>query len=94
MLNKRRRFEAFLRNHSPYEPKCKRMKGNPRSWYICEKTKEWHDDQCLGCRHNLITEYRKGMDYRRGGRFYYCCYPRVVNETDEYGNIQVPSIRN
>lgn len=62
MLNKRRRFEAFLRNHSPYEPKCKRMKGNPRSWYICEKTKEWHDDQCLGCRHNLITEYRKGMD--------------------------------
>lgn len=21
-------------------------------------------------------------------------YPRVVNETDEYGNIQVPSIRN
>lgn len=94
MLNKRRRFEAFLRNHSPYEPKCKRMKGNPRSWYICEKTKEWHDDQCLGCRHNLITEYRKGTDYRRGGRFYYCCYPRVVNETDEYGNIQVPSIRN
>ena len=94
MLNKRRRFEAFLRDHSPYEPKCKRMKGNPRSWYICEKTKEWHDDQCLGCRHNLITEYRKGTDYRRGGRFYYCCYPRVVNETDEYGNIQVPSIRN
>lgn len=87
MLNKRRRFEAFLRNHSPYEPKCKRMKGNPRSWYICEKTKEWHDDQCLGCRHNLITEYRKGTDYRRGGRFYYCCYPRVVNETDEYGKI-------
>lgn len=82
MLNKRRRFEAFLRNHSPYEPKCKRMKGNPRSWYICEKTKEWHDDQCLGCRHNLITEYRKGTDYRRGGRFYYCDHYHPIHLED------------
>lgn len=91
MLNKRKRFWAFLRAHRPYEPKCGRIKGNPRSWYICERTKDWHEGRCKECQHNLISEYRKGTDYRKGGLFFYCCYPRIVHDNLEAEG--VPSIR-
>ncbi len=93
LLNKRKRFDAFLRDHRPYEPKCSRIKGNPRDWYICPKTHNWHNNQCRECRHNLICEYRKGTDYRKGGLFFYCCYPRAVNEVNKQGDCWVPSIQ-
>ena len=93
LLNKRKRFEAFLRDHRPYEPKCGRVKGNPRDWYICPKTQDWHNGQCKECRHNLINEFRKSTAYKKGGLFFYCCYPRVTNEPDEHGECRVPSIR-
>ena len=34
LLSKRKRFDAFLRDNQPYAPKCSRIKGNPRDWYI------------------------------------------------------------
>lgn len=37
LLSKRKRFDAFLRDNQPYAPKCSRIKGNPRDWYICPK---------------------------------------------------------
>lgn len=93
LLNKRKRFDAFLRDHRPYEPKCSRIKGFPRDWYICPKTRDWHNDLCKECRHNLICEYRKGTDYRKGGLFFYCCYPRALNKVNEQGYCWVPSIQ-
>jgi len=93
LLNKRKRFEVFLQEHLPYNPKCGHIKGRPRSWYICPKTKDWHNLACKGCQHNLISEYRKGTSLRQGGLFFYCCYPQVANEVDENGEIRVPSIR-
>ena len=42
LLSKRKRFDAFLRDNQPYAPKCSRIKGNPRDWYICPKTHDWH----------------------------------------------------
>ena len=93
MLNKWERFNDFLQDYRPYRPKCGRIKGNPRDWYICPKTNDWHNSHCKECQHNLINEYRKSTGYKKGGLFFYCCYPRVLNEPDEYGNIQVASIR-
>lgn len=93
MLNKRKRFDAFLRDHRPYDPKCSRIKGNPRDWYMCPKSHDWHNNQCRECRYNLINEFRKGNDYRQGGLFFYCAYPRIIHEPDEYGEVHLPSIR-
>ena len=59
LLNKRKRFDAFLRDHRPYEPKCSRIKGNPRDWYISPKTHDWHNNRCRECQNNLINEFRK-----------------------------------
>lgn len=54
LLSKRKRFDAFLRDNQPYAPKCSRIKGNPRDWYICPKTHDWHNNQCRECQNNLI----------------------------------------
>lgn len=93
LLNKRQRFDAFLRDHRPFEQKCNRVKGNPRDWYICPKTNDWHDGRCRECQHNIINEFRKGTDYRRGGLFFYCSYPRTCHKANEYGEVCIPSIR-
>ena len=93
LLNKRKRFDAFLRDHSPYEPKCSRVKGNPRDWYMCPITHDWHNSHCKECQHNLINEYRKGTAYRKGGLFFYCTYPRTPHVADEFGELRIPSIR-
>lgn len=63
LLSKRKRFDAFLRDNQPYAPKCSRIKGNPRDWYICPKTHDWHNNQCRECQNNLINEFRTGTDY-------------------------------
>jgi hypothetical protein len=70
-LNKWQRFKSFLMEHQPYMCKCGREKGHPRPWYICEKTNEWHDGACTYCPYNLVTEYRRASDNRKGGRTYY-----------------------
>ena len=93
LLNKRKRFEEFLRDNRPYEPKCSRVKGNPRDWYMCPITHDWHNSRCKDCQHNLINEYRKGTDYRKGGLLFYCVYPRIAHKLDEYGELRIPSIR-
>jgi hypothetical protein len=93
LLNKWERFDAFLREHQPYASKCSRVKGHPRSWYICEKTNDWHNDACKECQYNLVSEYRKSNSYRKGGLFYYCRYPNIVAEPDQYGMIQRFSVR-
>lgn len=84
LLSKRKRFDAFLRDNQPYAPKCSRIKGNPRDWYICPKTHDWHNNQCRECQNNLINEFRTGTDYRQGGLFFYCAYPRIIHEADKY----------
>lgn len=93
LLSKRKRFDAFLRDNQPYAPKCSRIKGNPRDWYICPKTHDWHNNQCRECQNNLINEFRTGTDYRQGGLFFYCAYPRIIHEADKYGEVHLPSIR-
>lgn len=93
LLSKRKRFGAFLRDNQPYAPKCSRIKGNPRDWYICPKTHDWHNNQCRECQNNLINEFRTGTDYRQGGLFFYCAYPRIIHEADKYGEVHLPSIR-
>ena len=93
LLSKRKRFDAFLRDNQPYAPKCSRIKGNPRDWYICPKTHDWHNNQCRECQNNLINEFREGTDYRQGGLFFYCAYPRIIHEADKYGEVHLPSIR-
>ncbi len=70
-----------------------RIKGNPRDWYICPKTHDWHNNQCRECQNNLINEFRTGTDYRQGGLFFYCAYPRIIHEADKYGEVHLPSIR-
>lgn len=94
-LNKKQRFEIFLYKNQPFQCKCGRVKGNPRDWYLCPRTGNWHDGECKKCQHNLINEYRKSTAYQKGGLFSYCCYPRkVVNSVDEiHGGYNVPSIR-
>lgn len=79
LLNKRKRFDAFLRDHSPYEPKCSRVKGNPRDWYMCPITHDWHNSHCKECQHNLINEYRKGTDYPQCSRGVQFPRPRAVS---------------
>lgn len=91
-LNKRQRFESFLRNHRPYEPKCSRIKGYPQAWYTCPKTNDWHNNRCKECPHNLISEHRKRTEYRKGGLFFYCCYPNRLHEPNEYGEYRLPTI--
>lgn len=93
LLSKRKRFDAFLRDNQPYAPKCSRIKGNPRDWYICPKTHDWHNNQCRECQNNLINEFRTGTDYKQGGLFFYCAYPRIIHEADKYGEVHLPSIR-
>lgn len=95
LLHKHQRFEAFLMSNRPFQFKCGRVKGNPRDWYLCPKTENWHDGECKKCQHNLINEYRKSTAYKKGGMFFYCCYPRkVVDSVDEtHGGYNVPSIR-
>ena len=93
LLSKWKRFDAFLRDNQPYAPKCSRIKGNPRDWYICPKTHDWHNNQCRECQNNLINEFRTGTDYRQGGLFFYCAYPRIIHEADKYGEVHLPSIR-
>lgn len=83
LLSKRKRFDAFLRDNQPYAPKCSRIRGNPRDWYICPKTHDWHNNQCWECQNNLINEFRTGTDYRQGGLFFYCAYPRIIHEADK-----------
>lgn len=81
MLNKRKRFQKLLRENRPYQPKCgRKVKGNPQSWYKCEKTGNWHNQGCESCPHNLIREYRHKTDYAKGGLYFYCCYPRVMHD--------------
>jgi len=80
MINKRGRFEKLLRENRPYKQKCGRVKGNPRDWYICEKTGDWHNGSCESCPHNLIREFRRGTQHYKGGLFFYCCYPRVMHD--------------
>jgi len=93
MLTKRERFGLFLKENGPYKKKCSKIKGNPKEWYLCEKTRDWHNDACKECGNNLICEYRKSNQYQKGGLYFYCCYPRLVTEPDEYGNIYVEGIR-
>ena len=50
-------------------------------------------DKCWECRNNLINEFRTGTDYRQGGLFFYCAYPRIIHEADKYGEVHLPSIR-
>lgn len=94
-LNKEERFRNYLSKNLPYEKKCARYcKGHIRDWNICKMSGEWHHDSCKECIHNLITEYRKGNDYQKGGRFYYCIYPRRRESiSDEANDIPAPSIR-
>lgn len=96
-LTKHERFRHLLDDCKPYRCKCSRIKGNPRDWYICPKTNDWHNDHCKQCCHNLISEYRKSTDYRRGGLFFYCCYPRIMNginnDPEDEDSYLVPSIR-
>ena len=49
--------------------------------------------QCRECQNNLINEFRTGTDYRQGGLFFYCAYPRIIHEADKYGEVHLPSIR-
>ena len=60
---------------------------------ICPKTHDWHNNQCRECQNNLINEFRTGTDYRQGGLFFYCAYPRIIHEADKYGEVHLPSIR-
>ena len=92
MLNRRGRFQAFLRENGPYSLKCGRFKGNPRPWYICEQTKDWHNEACKYCRYNLITEERMSSNSTYRKPYFYCCFPRVVSEVDCSGSASVPSI--
>ncbi len=92
-MTKWNRFDNFLRAHRPYKTKCGRMKGHPRSWYLCEKSETWHNNACESCRHCLVREYRKARSGRPGGLFFYCCYPRTVNDIQNRDIERVPSVR-
>lgn len=96
-LNKKARFQRFLRANIPYKEKCGRVKGHPRHWYLCEKTGDWHNATCKGCPHNLINEYRRSQNGQSGGLFFYCCYPRVIHpevvDSWDIDHNQVESIR-
>ena len=90
MLNKRARFNRFLSESRPYEQKCGRIKGNPVSWYKCKITGDWHNGNCERCKYNLITERRRNREIDRIGRYFYCCYPRIMQELHEDGTVLCP----
>ena len=89
--NKEKRFKQYLAENQPYKPKCGRISGYQKFWYLYEKNSLWHDNHCKNCPYNLITEYRKGNQYRKGGVFYYCRYPTKLRE--DRPDLNAPSIR-
>lgn len=82
MLNKYGRFESFKQKNMPWKKKSASNIASPdKRWHICEKAETWHLDKCKKCQYNLINEYRSANKKNniRGGLFFYCRYPQVVN---------------
>lgn len=98
-LNQYARFDAFKQRNMPWHKKASSTNGAPdQRWHKCEKTEKWHLDACKTCEHNLICEYRSANSKTGtpGGLYFYCCYPRELNEVvaDKNGKkkARVPSI--
>lgn len=98
-MNQYARFDTLKERNRPWRKKAGSTGAAPeQSWYMCEKTGDWHLDKCKHCEHNLISEYRSANTRTGtpGGLFFYCCYPRNMNNIvagkDEQKKIEVPSI--
>lgn len=97
-LNQYGRFDAFKQKNAPWHKKASSTAGAPdKRWHLCDKSGTWHLDKCKTCPYNLINEYRSGNTKTniRGGLFFYCRYPQVVNPVvAEKDGEQVADVRS
>lgn len=96
MMTKKERLQKLLYGYRPYKEKCSsKISGEPYRHYRCEKENDWHHCKCRQCEYNIITEYRTCSDGKKH-MFFYCAYPKIVNEFDERlvrdGDQRAPSI--
>lgn len=96
MMTKKERLQKRLYGYRPYKEKCSsKISGEPYRHYRCEKENDWHHCKCRQCECNIITEYRTCSDGEKH-MFFYCAYPRKVNDFDERlvrdGDQRAPSI--
>lgn len=89
MMTTRQRIDAHLIAKKPWVQKCSQMRGNPREWYTCPRTSDWHRGACERCGHCVLTEYhrerrsRAGAGARKSGLYFYCAFPRVVSPSGD-----------
>ena len=98
-MNQYERFDTLKDRNRPWRKKASSTNAAPdKRWHTCDKTGVYHCDQCKHCEHNLINEYRSTNEKSgtKGGLFFYCCYPRKMNEVvageDGKEKVVVPSI--